>query len=163
MRVVFDNLVENDERRGQLIDKLLEGIKNNQHDFDIITLNYDETISKLSSDRIKKIFSLYDPDLYFGIKFNYYKELPLEHSILLYSQKCYNLSDKIIMQLQKYIPEQKHYNLTKRDYATSKTNIHKKNTIIFMPGFTNNEAYLDKLENSDYLNRLAEAIIKGLS
>ena len=67
------------------------------------------------------------------------------------------------MQLQKYIPEQKHYNLTKRDYATSKTNIHKKNTIIFMPGFTNNEAYLDKLENSDYLNRLAEAIIKGLS
>ncbi|MFA5014321.1 MAG: hypothetical protein WC549_02095 [Actinomycetota bacterium] len=158
MRIVIDNIVNNNERIGLLIDRLLNETNKLQSEHDIITIMYEPT-KKVDKNRIDTISNTYEQDLYLAIKLNYFRDLPLEHSAMYFSRSADDISEKLIKSLNYNIPEQKHYNMINKYSKTM--NVPLRKTILFMPGFENNQAYIDKFENTNYLYRLAESIIGG--
>lgn len=160
MTIIIDNIsiygTESVEAIEFLIDRILY---HNQH-FDFYRDPYRREV-RPSRLRVKPLYDTVKPDLYVGLRLNLYKELPLEHSIIYNDYSIQPMVDRIIEGLNYNIPEQKHYSVHNNNNLFEYCRRNKYKSMIFLPFFESDRTRLDLLYNTNYADRLSDALLDG--
>lgn len=165
MKIIIDNVTEQSKDKTYAAEYLIDKIcQYNSNTFNFIRIPHKDDLMRKSKLRVAQLVETFESDLYFAIDINEYKPMPLEHSILLHSRSAIHIAQEIQNKLEVSIPDQKCYCMNNRkclhNYALDDNR--RKMSIVFLPFFINNKAYLDKFFNTDYPDRLAASIVGSL-